>query len=951
MKSSWQPEYREFIETYIDDLMTHSSTFDDHLRHLETLLQTLQKHNLTVKLSKCKFAQKEVKFLGHIISHKQLKMNPESVDKILEWQRPKSGVNGVKAVRGFLGMAGWYRKFIKNFSHIAKPLYELTKKDVKWHWTDECEKAFQTLRDAITKYPVLMAPDPNKDYILETDASDEALSATLLQRDDNDELHPVAYASKTLNDAQRNYTVTDREALAIVWGLEHFNTFCEGHKYTAITDHAALKYLYTAKNKTPRLHRLLLRLQPYEVTLHYRPGKDNHAADLLSRSDSYMELSQSDKVEVNAVSTRKRNRSKASTKHYEVERIVEKRLVPGRADEYEYRVKWRGYDDDDNTWEPLAHLDHATEMVAEFEQKLLNRQRTPSSSSTSASSLSSKDESDQSMKENHDDEKAKLDEHTCDVCHVQCRNNTDLYIHQFREHQIAIPTPSYETCEVDRELLLALQRREPQFAVIFDSNLGEKDLPHATTYEDRMMATHEFVLDKDNILYCVELPGTRTKSKLRTQLRMCIPKQMRKQIMKEVHEGSLSAHPGVVHMYDKLREYAWWPRMLADVVNYVKNCQVCQCGKSRKHRVPTQPVTVPLGPWTHVSLDWVGPLPTSEKGNKYILVAKCQFLKYVEAFAAPDLTAQTTAELVVQGIICRYGLPLCFTTDRGQSFVSHMAGHIYKQLGIKQSKTTSHHPQSNGNVEISNKQLKQTLKLWSNEHQSDWDVLLPYAVFAYNTSYHSLLQETPFYASYGRDARLTMDVILGKRPEHQSDVHEYATELVQRLYDVHQRIREILQSVNDQRVIDNDEDSMPKYNVGDEVYLYDPTTTKGLSRKLVTRWKGPYTVIEKHSPVTYKIMKDGKSQVVHVERLRKKSVPTDDQYTDELQIMEDELQVIEQSQQRLLQRQQETMQNKAKVEAEVESRNHVYGDIDDANGVVSVEFTYLDVHDTLSIKW
>ena len=206
-------------------------------------------------------------------------------------------------------MAGWYRKFIKNFSHIAKPLYELTKKE-RQVGVDRLnvKQAFQTIRDAITKYPVLMAPDPHKDYILETDASDEALSATLLQRDDNDELHPVAYASKTLNDAQRNYTVTDREALAIVWGLEHFNTFCEGHKYTAITDHAALKYLYTAKNKTPRLHRLLLRLQPYEVTLHYRPGKDNHAADLLSRSDSYMELSQTDKVEVNAVSTRKRNR-------------------------------------------------------------------------------------------------------------------------------------------------------------------------------------------------------------------------------------------------------------------------------------------------------------------------------------------------------------------------------------------------------------------------------------------------------------------------------------------------------------------------------------------------------------------------------------------------------------------------------------------------------------------
>jgi hypothetical protein len=365
-----------------------------------------------------------------------------------------------------------------------------------------------------------------------------------------------------LNDAQRNYTVTDREALAIVWGLEHFNTFCEGHKYTAVTDHAALRYLYTAKNKTPRLHRLLLRLQPYDVKLHYRPGEQNHAADLLSRSNSYMELKDNDGVRVNAVSTRSRQKNKASREEWEVQHIVSRRPIPGRADEYEYEVKWKGYSDGDNTWEPLVNLSNASDLVAEFERKLHRQQE------------EQQQQEPINTKHQHEQSDTALDDLQCDICSLKCVNETDLYVHQFREHRVNIPTPEYDIEEFDRQLLYSLQRREPQFRVIFDSELGEKDVTHMTNKEYKMMSSYEFVLDDDDILYCVELPGLRTKSKVRTQLRLCLPKQLRKQVMKEIHEGVLAAHPGVIHMYDKMREYVWWPGMLNEVIQYVKVCDV-----------------------------------------------------------------------------------------------------------------------------------------------------------------------------------------------------------------------------------------------------------------------------------------------------------------------------------------------------------------------------------------
>ena len=207
------PEYRDFIETYIDDLMTHSSSFEDHLKHLDVLLNSLRTHKLVVKLSKCKFVQREVKFLGHVISFNSIKTNPEAVADIVAWQRPAAGgTKAVTAVRSFLGMAGWYRKFIPDFASIARPLFELTKKDVEWKWTNECQTAFEKLRDALVSKPVLAVADPNKPYTLHTDASDHAMGAILMQEDDNGEAHPIAYASKSFNDAQRNYDTTEREA-------------------------------------------------------------------------------------------------------------------------------------------------------------------------------------------------------------------------------------------------------------------------------------------------------------------------------------------------------------------------------------------------------------------------------------------------------------------------------------------------------------------------------------------------------------------------------------------------------------------------------------------------------------------------------------------------------------------------------------------------------------------
>ena len=198
-----EPRYRRFIETYIDDVIVYSETEKDHLDHLDTLFAQLEKHKLVFKLTKCHFFQRNVKFLGHILSAGEVRPNPKTVQAIQKWQRPTQGKNRLKALRAFLGTVGWYRKFIANFAEKAAPLNALLRKDAPWMWTRECERAFVTLRDALVTAPDLRLADPNKDYVMRTDASDQRVGVVLQHADDDNKLHPVAYASRALTAAER----------------------------------------------------------------------------------------------------------------------------------------------------------------------------------------------------------------------------------------------------------------------------------------------------------------------------------------------------------------------------------------------------------------------------------------------------------------------------------------------------------------------------------------------------------------------------------------------------------------------------------------------------------------------------------------------------------------------------------------------------------------------------
>ena len=272
-----------FVSVYIDDVLIYSRTMEDHLAHLRAVLGRLQEAGLKLKPAKCRFMCKEVEFLGHCITPMGLKTTPRLVTAVLEFRRPTNA----RQTRQFLGLYSFYRRFIESFARIARPLHQLTKMGTTFHWTPECQAAFNTLKTKLCETPVLAYPAFDKDFVLETDASIDGIGAVLSQVQQDGCLHPVAFASRSLSSSERNYGITDLETLAVVWAITHFRCYIYGHALTVYTDHSAVRSVLETPSPSGRHARWWTRVYGSgirSINIIYRSGKANSNADALSRN-------------------------------------------------------------------------------------------------------------------------------------------------------------------------------------------------------------------------------------------------------------------------------------------------------------------------------------------------------------------------------------------------------------------------------------------------------------------------------------------------------------------------------------------------------------------------------------------------------------------------------------------------------------------------------------------
>jgi hypothetical protein len=272
----------QFVMVYLDDILIFSRTLEEHKEHVHQVLQRLQDAKLLVEPKKSKFHTQQVEYLGLTIEPGRVRMQDSKIEAVKDWPRPQN----VKDVRGFLGFTNYYRRFIKNYSKIASPLTDLTKgKGSDIQWNDKTEQAFQRIKEAILEEPILAMPDPDREFEVETDASDFAIGGQLGQRDSEGRLHPIAFFSKKLNGPELNYQIHDKELMAIIEAFKEWKPHLSGttHQVKVYTDHKNLTYFTTTKELNKRQTRWAEFLSEFNFRIIYRKGSENGRADALSR--------------------------------------------------------------------------------------------------------------------------------------------------------------------------------------------------------------------------------------------------------------------------------------------------------------------------------------------------------------------------------------------------------------------------------------------------------------------------------------------------------------------------------------------------------------------------------------------------------------------------------------------------------------------------------------------
>ena len=391
----------------------------------------------------------------------------------------------------------------------------------------------------------------------------------------------------------------------------------------------------------------------------------------------------------------------------------------------------------------------------------------------------------------------------------------------------------------------------------------------AHSHLQTLWTQRQYLLLKDGILYrkWEDVPGRG----LNKRLQLVLPKEMAAEILSKLHNSSTAGHLGVRKTLEKVQSRFYLVRQRQDVAEWCKACPVCASRKSgpRKVRAPMQ-LEFATRPLQRIAMDILGPLPCTERGNRYILVVGDYFTKWKEAYPMKNMEATTVARILVQEFICRFGIPESLHTDQGRNFESDLIKEVCKLLDIKKTRTSAYHPQSDGMIE---RTLLNMLSTALEKNQSEWDSQLPVLMLAYRTSMQETTGATPFSLMFGRSACLPIDVEFNLPSPNYGSLGQYQNHLQQQLRQPYMTVREhsSVEQARQKRWYDRSVYG-PKYKVGDEVWLHCPAVPKGRCKKFHRPWQGPFTVVKIIDNFVYRRIRKNaapyKRLVVHYNRLK-----------------------------------------------------------------------------------
>ena len=616
---------------YIDDIVIFSKNFDQHLKDLREVFTKLKLANLKLKLEKCDFLKSKVNYLGHVITDRGITF--ENNNKLRDTPVPQNA----KTLQQFLGLANYYRKFIPLFSSIASPLYKLLKKDAKFDWTDKCQIAFDLLKKHLSKDLCLNHPNYNKEFYLFTDASTTGVGAVLMQPDDNGDLRPLSFFSKTMSLTQTKYSPTKREALGLVLALQHYRYIITDYPVVVLTDHRPLVSLF--KSKLPvdtALARWCLIAQSFQIDLKYFADKLNIVADAFSKFPLQ-------------VSVKDMRNS---------ETLIEHKALDTTNDE-----------DITDDIETCVYLNESSKTEKPLQNYL----------------------------------------------------------------------PKLEDVSWSLDELRDCQLKDDFCSVVIDQLRGKfsPDAKQIVRDLDKFLMLGDILYRRRNI----------DNNNLET-INIVIPSSLLHKAINAVH---YNIHCDHVHTLFKFRFRYFHPFENKYVKDFVSKCHVCKLVKGRLPKpIKLKQAPLPSRPFEIVSMDFVGPLITTDEGNKYILSIIDLFSRFCILEALPTKNSEDVIR-TLRRVFNTFGYPTTLLSDNALEFTSAALNCFTNIYSVRKTEVLTYAAWSNGIVERNNAKITNLLKLYVNTMDHSWDTFLDTVANCINNTLNESLKETPAYVLFHYD--------------------------------------------------------------------------------------------------------------------------------------------------------------------------------------------------------